>query len=257
MSNTGKTITAAILVIGNEILSGRTQDSNTQYIAEKLNGIGVRVGEVRVVPDIADKIVTALGTLRHNYTYVFTTGGIGPTHDDITTECIARAFGVDCPINAEAQQILEAYYGAAELTDARLRMARIPVGATLIPNPVSAAPGFRIENVHVMAGVPRIMQAMMDSILGQLEHGTPMLSNTIACDLGESMIAAEMGALEAEYAGVEIGSYPHYRVGSLSLSVVLRGTDAVPLVAATRRLAQIIAAKGGTVKLMALQADIA
>ena len=256
MPDTQKTITAAILVIGNEILSGRTQDTNTTWIAEKLNAIGVRLLEVRVVPDIAERIISAVNALRPHYTYVFTTGGIGPTHDDITTESIARAFGVACPIHPAARAALEAHYEAGELTDARLRMARIPAGAELINNPVSAAPGFRIENVYVMAGVPRIMQAMLDNIIGQIEHGIPLLSNTIVCDLGESQLADEMAALQAEHVGVEIGSYPHYRSGILGLSLVLRGTDPVPLVAATKRLIEVILAKGGTAKAMSLQAEI-
>ncbi len=256
MPDTQKTVTAAVLVIGNEILSGRTQDTNTTWIAEKLNAIGIRLQEVRVVPDIEERIIEAVHALRARYTYVFTTGGIGPTHDDITTDSMARAFGTTCPVNEEALQTLEAYYGAGELTDARRRMARVPVGATMIPNPVSAAPGFRIENVYVMAGVPRIMQAMLDNVLTTIEHGIPLLSNTIVCDLGESKVADEMAALQNEYAGIEIGSYPHYRGGILGLSLVLRGTDPAPLVAATRRLIDVIITKGGTAKAMSLQAPI-
>jgi molybdenum cofactor synthesis domain-containing protein len=256
MPESQKTVTAAILVIGNEILSGRTQDTNTTWIAEKLNTIGIRLQEVRVVPDVEERIIEAVHALRARYTYVFTTGGIGPTHDDITTDSMARAFNVACPVHPEARKVLEAHYGADELTDARLRMARIPVGATLIDNPVSAAPGYKIENVYVMAGVPRIMQAMLDNILKTIEHGVPMLSNTIVCDLPESKVADEMAALQAEFVGIEVGSYPHYRGGILGLSLVLRGTDPAPLAAATKRLVDVILAKGGTAKAMSLQAPI-
>ena len=184
-------VTAALIIIGNEVLSGRTHDKNLPYIAEKLNGVGVRLTEARVIPDIPDIIIRTVRELRANFTYVFTTGGIGPTHDDITADCVAEAMGVSIDIDPEALRRLEIHYenSGLEINEARLRMARIPAGATLIDNPISAAPGFRISNVHVMAGVPKIMQAMLDGILPTLKGGRPMISITLRCSLPEGRIA--------------------------------------------------------------------
>lgn len=243
MSENAK-FTAAIIIIGNEILSGRTQDTNTAFIAEKLTGRGVILQEVRVIPDIESRIIETLNELRAKYSYVFTTGGIGPTHDDITAESVAKAFGVEIEVNSEAFRILEEYYGLEQLTPPRAKMARIPVGASLIPNLVSAAPGFRIDNVFVFAGVPRIMQAMFEHIADDLVGGDPVLSCSIACSLPESEMAEDAGALQNKYENIEIGSYPHFRAGVLGLSIVLRSTDKNILQQASEELVGIIKAKG-------------
>jgi molybdenum cofactor synthesis domain-containing protein len=237
---TDKVITATLITIGNEILSGRTQDTNTSYIALKLAEKGIRLQEVRVIPDIEERIIETLNKLRARYDYVFTTGGIGPTHDDITAESVAKAFGVELPINDEAFRILEAYYGIEKLTPARTKMAKIPEGATLIPNPVSAAPGFIIGNVHVMAGVPRIMQAMLDHILGRVQGGAAVLTASMACGLAESDLADEVGALQCEHPDIEIGSYPQFRAGVLGLSIVMRSTSRESIETAMNKLVLIV-----------------
>jgi molybdenum cofactor synthesis domain-containing protein len=237
--------TATLLIIGNEILSGRTQDTNTAWIATKLGERGIKLIEVRVVPDIESDIIFAVNELRAKATYLFTTGGIGPTHDDITSPTMAKVFGVDWVINPDARQILlEHYKSEAELTPARLRMAHIPVGATLIHNPVSGAPGFRIENVFVMAGVPRIMQGMLDGILPELQTGVPILSNTVTCTLPESKIAEALGDIQKQYESVDIGSYPHFRAGEMGLSLVLRSTDNDNLHLATRDVVDMVRSYG-------------
>ena len=201
-------ITAAILVIGDEILSGRTKDKNIGYIAEYLTNIGVDVKEVRVVPDIEAEVVTALDALRHRYTYVFTTGGIGPTHDDITADCVAKAFGVSIDVDPRARALLLTRIAEKDLNEARLRMARIPEGADLILNKVSAAPGFRIGNVHVMAGVPSIMQAMLDEVAPTLKTGVKMLSETVRAECREGDIGGPLGEIAKAHPDVMIGSYP-------------------------------------------------
>src|SRR5262249_11029002 len=206
-------ITAAILVIGDEILSGRTKDKNIGYIAEYLTNIGVDLREVRVVPDIEDEIVTALNALRYRYTYVFTTGGIGPTHDDITADCVAKAFGVSIDVDPRAKALLLTRIAEKDLNEARLRMARIPKGADLILNKVSAAPGFRIGNVHVMAGVPSIMQAMLDEVTPTLVTGAHMLSETVRADAREGYIGTELGEIAKAHPQTTIGSYPFFDEG--------------------------------------------
>ncbi len=216
---------AAMIVIGNEILSGRTQDKNINYVAQKLVECGVVLEEVRIIPDDEDIIVNTVHTLKSQVDYVFTSGGIGPTHDDITAACIAQACGVKLEENKEAYGVLFDYYGEAELTDSRLRMAQIPVGGVLIPNPVSSAPGFQIENVYVMAGVPRIMQAMMDHVAMTLQGGAVIESRTVLCEHPESVIAEKLGALHERYDVVDIGSYPHFQNGKLGVSIVLRSDD--------------------------------
>lgn len=220
-------VTAALIIIGNEVLSGRTHDKNLPYIAEKLNGVGVRLTEARVIPDIPDIIIRTVRELSANFTYVFTTGGIGPTHDDITADCVAEAMGVSIDIDPEALRRLEVHYqnSGLEINEARLRMARIPAGASLIDNPISAAPGFRIGNVHVMAGVPKIMQAMLDGILPTLKGGRPMISITLRCGLPEGRIAAGLGALAKAYADVDFGSYPAWTKTAFQVSLVVRGDD--------------------------------
>ena len=231
MNKTESNPSAAVLLIGNELLSGRTQDTNLSYIAKRMVEKGIRVTEARVISDTPDVIVKAVNELRCRHTYVFTTGGIGPTHDDITADCIATAFGVALPINAEAKAILLAYFADrdVEVNDDRLRMARIPEGASLVDNPVSAAPGFQIENVFVFAGVPRIMQAMLDSVLPRLDEGQVLHSITVLCQLGEGTIASGLRALQAKYADVDIGSYPGKMQDDYRLSLVARGADEVVL----------------------------
>jgi len=237
--------TAAILVVGNEILSGRTKDANIGWLAERLSALGIRVREARVVPDMPEEIVAAVNALRVRYTYVFTTGGIGPTHDDITAECIAAAFGVPLEQNAEARRRLEAHYPPGQLNAARLRMANAPVGATLIDNPVSTAPGFRIGNVHVMAGVPAIMRAMFDGLAPTLVGGPPMQARTVRCLLPEGLIAEGLGAIQVRHPTVEIGSYPFYRNQSFGVSLVLRAVDDAALAVATGEVADLVRSLGG------------
>ncbi|TNE28079.1 MAG: competence/damage-inducible protein A [Alphaproteobacteria bacterium] len=241
-----ETYTAAILIIGDEILSGRTVDQNTPWIAEKLAEHGIKLREVRVVSDDYAAIVNAVNALRASYTYLLTTGGIGPTHDDITAAAIAQAFSVPVKEDPAARKILEDYYGTSDLNEARLKMAAVPEGAALINNPVSGAPGFKMENVYVLAGVPRIMQGMLEGFIDGLIGGDPMLSNTITCDLYESQVAKDLGALQDKYPDVSIGSYPQYRGGILGLSLVLRATDAALLDNATDEVITIIDALGGT-----------
>ena len=218
--------TATMLIIGNEILSGRTQDSNLKYLAETLLRKGIKIIETRIVPDIENEIIDAVNILRKKSDYCFTTGGIGPTHDDITALAISKAFGVDLLLNPDARQILLNYYGSEkELTEARLKMAQIPSGASLILNPVSGAPGFKIENVYVMAGVPRIMQAMLDDVMISLIGGAKIHALTISCNLGESVLAKRLETIQSRYPDVEIGSYPQYRNGVVGVSLVARGVD--------------------------------
>lgn len=222
---TSETKRAALIIIGNEILSGRTLDKNTQHIGQKMGEQGVPLSEVRVVPDIEYKIIEAVNTLREEYDYVFTTGGIGPTHDDITASCIAKAFERELIRNEAAFAILEDYYKDDEFTPARQRMTMMPEGVELIPNPVSGAPGFKIENVYVMAGVPRIMQGMLDHILKTMEHGKTISSKTLLAQLPESKLAEAVGDIQERNTDVELGSYPGYRNGLLWTSIVVRSTD--------------------------------
>ena len=233
--------TASVLIIGNEILSGRTQDVNLNYVAKKLGGIGVRLAEARVVADIEDDIVTALNELRAKYTYVFTTGGIGPTHDDITAASIARAFGVRVIEHPEARARLAAHYTTpGQLTEARLRMARTPEGAELIDNPVSSAPGFRVGNVYVLAGVPNIMQAMMDCALAGLRHGPAIHSMTVSGYVAESMVAKELEEVAKRYPQLDIGSYPWVKDGRFGTALVTRGTDRAAVVAASDEIFALV-----------------
>jgi molybdenum cofactor synthesis domain-containing protein len=239
-------VTACLLIIGNEILSGRTQDANLAFIAKGLNEVGVRLREVRVIPDVAETIIATVNETRAKFDYVFTSGGIGPTHDDITSECVARAFGVRWALNDEARRRLAAgYANPADLNEARLRMAHIPEGAALIDNPVSRAPGFRIGNVFVMAGVPRIMQAMFDGIKHSLVGGAPMLSRTVTSGLPEGVLAKGLEQLQARYPDFDVGSYPYYRRGGFGTSLVVRGTDAARLAAAVEELFAMIKALDG------------
>jgi len=239
-SSSTQPVTAAILVIGDEILSGRTKDKNIGYIAEYLTNIGVDVKEVRVVPDLEGEIVTALNALRDRYTYVFTTGGIGPTHDDITADCVAKAFGVSIGVDARARALLLTRIAEKDLNEARLRMARIPAGADLILNKVSAAPGFRIGNVHVMAGVPAIMQAMLDEIAPTLRTGVKMLSESVRADLREGDIGTQLGEIAKAHPDVMIGSYPFQDEGRPNTNVVVRSRDAQKLALARAAIDEML-----------------
>jgi molybdenum cofactor synthesis domain-containing protein len=236
-------VTAALLVIGDEILSGRTKDKNIGYIAEYLTAIGIDLREVRVVPDVEAEIVAAINALRHRYDHVLTTGGIGPTHDDITADSVAVALGVPIDHDPRAVAILEERYGKADLNEARMRMARIPHGATLIANSVSRAPGFSVGNVHVMAGVPTIMQAMLDDLASRLPTGTKMLSRTIPAGMGEGRIAEGLRQIQADFPDVIIGSYPNFeagRTGGFTTNIVCRSRDAARLDAAEAAVKALI-----------------
>jgi molybdenum cofactor synthesis domain-containing protein len=221
-------VTAAMLVIGDEILSGRTKDRNIGHLADIMTAIGIDLREVRIVPDDEAEIVAAVNAVRSRYDYVFTTGGIGPTHDDITADAVAKAFGVPCEYDAKAYALLEASYARREMefTEARKRMARMPRGADHIDNPVSVAPGFRIGNVHVMAGVPAIFQAMLDSVVPTLRTGTKLLSVTIACPFGEGVIGSPLAEIQKAHPDTIIGSYPKFLDGMLWTEVVVRARSA-------------------------------
>lgn len=237
--------TACILLIGNEILSGRTRDQNAPFMATRLGELGVKVMEMRVIRDDEDAIVEAVNTARAAHGYVFTTGGIGPTHDDITGPSVAKAFGVAHVLNQDARKLLVDRYGDEKLNEARLRMAHIPQGATLIENPVSAAPGFQMANVFVMAGVPEIMRAMFDGIADRIEGGAPTGMATVRCDLPEGQIASELTALQSRFTDVEIGSYPFYADGKAGCDLVLRSPDPERIEAAAAKLHEILRTLGG------------
>jgi molybdenum cofactor synthesis domain-containing protein len=236
--------TAAVLVIGDEILSGRTKDKNAGFIADTLTDLGIDLEEIRIVADREAAIVEAVQALSARYTYVFTTGGIGPTHDDITADSVAKAFGLPIDIDQRAVDMLMPFWAkrGIEPNEARLRMARIPAGAELIPNAVSAAPGFRVENVYVMAGVPAIMQAMMDVIAATLPASGRVFSETIEAHRGEGEIAAPAAAVQAAHPGVRIGSYPYHDGNRFTTRLVLRSRDADALAAARRALEDALAA---------------
>lgn len=233
--------TAAILVIGDEILSGRTRDSNLHFLAGELTRIGITLREARIVADIHPEIVTAVRALSASYTHVFTSGGIGPTHDDITADAVAEAMGAKIGPRADAMALLQAHYDRSGLpfNEARQRMARIPDGASLIDNPVSTAPGFTLGNVHVMAGVPKIFEAMVASVLPKLTGGPPLLSQTLRVDRGEGEIAAPFGALAAEFPDLSMGSYPFIQNGAHGTNLVIRGTDPARLDQAMVRLTRM------------------
>lgn len=235
--------TAAMLVIGDEILSGRTRDSNMHHLAQRLTEHGITLAEARVVPDEQARIVAALNDLRRAYDHVFTSGGIGPTHDDITADAIAAAFGVAITHRADAMALLAAHYDRAGLpfNDARQRMARIPDGAKLIDNPISTAPGFTLGNVHVMAGVPSIFEAMLAGVLPTLTGGAPLLSQSLRVNRGEGEIAGEFAALAGEFPDLSMGSYPFNTNGVYGTNLVIRGTEAARIDAAMTRLAALFA----------------
>jgi molybdenum cofactor synthesis domain-containing protein len=241
MTGEAEAVTAAILVIGDEILSGRTQDQNSHYIARYLADIGVDTREIRVVPDVEAEIVAAVNALRARYAYVFTTGGIGPTHDDITADAIARAFGVGIEEDPRAIKMLLEVIPADRLNEARRRMARIPLGAELIENSMSKAPGFMIGNVIVMAGVPIIMHAMLDAAAPRLRTGARVLVETIEADaIPEGRYAKDLAALAARFEEVSIGSYPHFSSAGVRNQIVLRARDASKLGAAAAATREMI-----------------
>lgn len=233
-------VTAAFLVIGDEILSGRTKDRNIGFLADYLTALGIDLSEVRIVPDVKAEIVDAVNALRAKYTYVFTSGGIGPTHDDITAESVAEAFGVPLNLDPRAVAIMEKHYPPGQFTAARQRMARIPDGADLIENKVSKAPGFRIGNVHVMAGVPSIMQAMTDALAPTLKTGKKMLSETVDANMPESRIADRLAAIQDTHPETLIGSYPKATDGKFSTQIVVRSRDEAILAAAVKDVAQAV-----------------
>ncbi len=232
--------TAAMLVIGDEILSGRTRDANMHYLAGELSKHGIDMKEVRIVSDDAPAIEEAVIELSKKFDHVFTSGGIGPTHDDITADCIARAFDAHIDVRDDARAMLQAHYDKTglELNAARLRMARIPDGAALIDNPVSTAPGFTIQNVHVMAGVPSVFQAMVANVLPNLTGGSPLLSQTLRVNRGEGDIAATLSSLATDFSDLSIGCYPFQVNGVFGANVVVRGTDGTQVDAAITRLAK-------------------
>ena len=236
-------VTAAILVIGDEILSGRTKDKNIGYIAEYLTNIGIDLREVRIVPDETEEIVAALNALRVRYSYVFTTGGIGPTHDDITADSVAAAFGVTIDHDQRAVDMLLERFPADQLNEARMRMARIPAGADLIANSVSKAPGFRIGNVHVMAGVPSIMQAMLDVVAPTLKTGVKMLSETVQAGLREGDIGTALAAVAKAHPETSIGSYPFFSESGPNTNIVVRSRDPDKLAVAAAAVRDMLEAE--------------
>jgi len=238
--------TAALVVIGDEILSGRTQDRNIAQIASWLNVQGIRLAEVRVVPDVQDRIVAAVNALRAENDYLFTTGGIGPTHDDITVDAIAAALDVPVIIHPDARTMLEGYYKriGSELTEARLRMARTPEGAELIPNPVSGAPGIKVGNIFVMAGVPHITAGMLEGLTGTLEGGRPLVSVTVGAFAAESEVADMLAKLQSAHAGTAIGSYPFFKEGRVGSNFVVRSEDEAIAEACADELAAGLSAAG-------------
>lgn len=240
-----KRYTACILIIGNEVLSGRTQDANLGFLATSLNDLGIQVSEARVIRDDRQIIADAVNETRRRDDYVLTTGGIGPTHDDITSESIALAFGLPYDRNAEAEAILRAYYKPEDITEERLSMADMPEGAVLIDNPVSRAPGFQIENVFVLPGVPRIMRDMFQGMAHRLTGGTPMLSRSITAELPEGELAAPLGVLQNRFPDVEMGSYPFFQGGTLGANLVLRSFDAALLAEAAVAVAAMVRDLGG------------
>ena len=242
-----KNVTACVIIIGNEILSGRTQDLNVAYIGKRCDEIGIRLMHTRIIPDIEETIVTTLNECRKLFDYVFTSGGIGPTHDDITAASVALAFNKKLIRSAQAVALLDNYYEAGKLTEARLKMADVPQDSILIDNPVSAAPGFQLENVFVMAGVPIIMQAMFEAIVERLAGGEAMLMANVATNLGESGLASELSKLQDAYTDISIGSYPFFKQGKLGVNLVMRGTDESRLALLQKDIQLMIEKLGGEV----------
>jgi molybdenum cofactor synthesis domain-containing protein len=248
MSQASKPVTACLIIIGNEILSGRTVDANLPHIAKVLGQVGIRLAEARVVADDEAAIVDAVNTCRARHTYVFTTGGIGPTHDDITAACIAKAFGRPFGRNAEAERRLLAFYPPERVNEARMSMADMPEGVELIDNPVSVAPGFRIENVFVLAGVPKIMQAMLDLVLPKLEGGVKIHARAATIYAPEGDVAVGLAKIQENFPGLEIGSYPFFRPSGPGSTIVVRGTDPQAIDQAIEALYALAEGLGATIK---------
>jgi molybdenum cofactor synthesis domain-containing protein len=249
-SMTNGIVTAAMIVIGDEILSGRTKDKNIGHLADVMTACGIDLKEVRIVSDDEDDIVSAVNAVRNRYTYVFTTGGIGPTHDDITADAISKAFGLPCEHDPRAMALLAETYAKREMefTDARKRMARMPKGARHIDNPVSTAPGFVIGNVHVMAGVPSVFQAMLDNVLPTLKTGTKILSESIHCPFGEGTIGGPLTDIQKAHPDTIIGSYPKYLDGKFWTDIVVRSRDRDAMGKAAGAVRQMLAGMGGETK---------
>ena len=239
-------VTACVLIIGNEILSGRTQDTNLQHIALTLGQWGIQVREARVVPDVEEIIVDSVNEARNGFDYVFTTGGIGPTHDDITAECIAKAFAVPLVTHPEIARMLETRPAPPDVMAARMRMARVPEGASLVDNTTGGPPGFRIDNVYVMAGIPGVMKAMLGSLEGKLKSGPVVRSRSVTAFLGESTIAQALAEIQAKFPDVDLGSYPFFRQERYGTSLVMRGTDEATLDATLDAVKSAIIAAGET-----------
>ncbi|MEO7851475.1 MAG: molybdopterin-binding protein [Rubrivivax sp.] len=237
-------VRAAVLIIGNEILSGRTQDTNLAFLAKQLNDYGIQIHEARVVPDIESHIVEAVNALRTRYDYVFTTGGIGPTHDDITADCIAAAFGVDLVVSPEIAALIERRPAPPDIMEARMRMARVPRGGGLIDNPLGP-PGFYIGNVYVMAGIPRVMQQMVDSLAGKLRRGATVRSRSVTAYLTESQVARRLSQIQDGYPHIDLGSYPFQREERYGTTLVMRGTDEAGLDAMLEAVLRMIVELGG------------
>ncbi len=239
------TVTAAMVIIGNEVLSGRTQDANLKFLGTELNALGIRMMETRIVPDIEVEIVDAVNSMRTKYDYVFTTGGIGPTHDDITSACIAKAFGLGHGRHPEAEAILLAHYKPEDVTEARMKMSETPHGASLLLNPVSKAPGFRVENVFVLPGVPHIMREIFSGFKDQLVGGDTMLSKSITAYIPEGRTGGPLSDLQDRHPDVEVGSYPFNKEGKYGAAIVMRSTEQVKIDAAADDVRQMIRDLGG------------
>lgn len=234
--------TACLIVIGNEILSGRTQDANINFLATKLGGAGIPVREVRIIPDVAETIIATVNEVRARFDYIFTTGGIGPTHDDITVDCIARAFGVPVIRHPEAMQSLAEYYEkmGTEFTDTRARMANAPEGADILENPAGKFPGFKIGNVHIMPGVPRVMQQIFEALLPSLVGGPPIVMHVVTCDVREGDLAIDLEKIALRYPQVDIGSYPGMRNGAFITQLVSKGSDAAAVQQAGEEVIEMV-----------------
>ena len=236
-----KPVTGCLIIIGNEILSGRTQDTNLAHLAVELNELGVRMVEARVIPDIESTIIDTVNECRQNFDYVFTTGGIGPTHDDITADCIALAFGTELEMHTEVVQLIKKRDSSPEVMESRLRMARIPRGATLIENPAGGPPGFQVENVFVMAGVPTVMKAMVSTFdKYRIKGGDPVRSRSIGAYLSEGQVAVNLRAIQEAHPDVDLGSYPFYRPDGYGTNLVMRGTDEDELDVMLEKVRQMI-----------------
>tara|TARA_B110000305_G_scaffold111743_1_gene125808 strand:- start:28 stop:801 length:774 start_codon:yes stop_codon:yes gene_type:complete len=244
--------TAGIIIIGDEILSGRTKDTNINWIANELNIIGIRLVEARIIADDIDTIVETINSFTKKFSYVFSCGGIGPTHDDITTESVAKAFNQKLEKNNEAMRRLKLHYEDTNIdfNEARQKMAIIPINATLIDNPVSAAPGFKVENLFVFAGVPKIMQGMFHTIINELTGGKKLFSKTVSSNVGEGLIAKDLERIENNFSEIKIGSYPYFKPGSFGTSVVLRSEDQKMLNDASKEVLKAIINLGGKGKIL-------